>query len=353
MKSFFTFIFLFLIVLSYSQNKLLSNLITGSDPGATNPYSSGQTINVNFTSDGIRRGSGLSAFNGNDRFNALNWTTAQVLEASDYFEWTITPNANVVDLDFMNLNITLQRSATGPNNFELRSSLDSYSNSLFTQNGFASGGGSAGFTINLSSIQNINTAITFRLYGYSAGTATGTMSVNDYSFTYQGLVLPVKISKFEVSSYYDKALIEWVTNSEINNDYFSIEHSVDGRHFKEIHREKGQLESKEEIRYEYLHDGATETNFYRLSQKDIDGKYEELGIRELNLSKRKSINIYPTYTQGIFMVEKLDLDDNLQLYDTNGRRILETKETIVDISNIQNGLYIALISGKAFKIVKE
>ena len=72
---------------------------------------------------------------------------------------------------------TGQRSGTGPNSFAFRSSLDSYTANIGTPT-------ATGATIDLSAAayQDVGSPITFRLYGYNAGAAAGTFSVNDFTF---------------------------------------------------------------------------------------------------------------------------------------------------------------------------
>ena len=98
---------------------------------------------------------------------------------TDYYEFTITPDS-CRKFSASELRVGLARSATGPASAELRSSLDSYGSTI----------GSvitvpttlATFTINLSlvsGLQNQTSAVIFRIYGYNASGATGTMRIQN------------------------------------------------------------------------------------------------------------------------------------------------------------------------------
>ncbi|WP_442484968.1 hypothetical protein [Aeoliella sp. SH292] len=154
---------------------ILSNPITNTNPSASNPFNAGQTVHPNVTSTGIGRGAGINANAGGDRYNATAWNLA-AFDASDYFTFSITPNSGF-EIDFTNFVYVGQRSSTGPSSFSFRSSVD----------GFASSIGSAtatGTTISLAAAayQNISSPIEFRFYGWGGTSASGTFSINDFTF---------------------------------------------------------------------------------------------------------------------------------------------------------------------------
>jgi hypothetical protein len=160
-----------------------TNPITGSNPNSTNPYILGQTVDNNITVSGIERGSGITGNAGNDRFNATSWTTTG-LDIDNYFSFTLTPAAGY-KINLSSFEFTLQRSSTGPMNYSLRSSIDNFGSDISTA-AFPMAGTLQAVTLSGTAFQNITSAITFRIYGYNAGTGSGTASVND--FTFNGIV---------------------------------------------------------------------------------------------------------------------------------------------------------------------
>jgi hypothetical protein len=154
---------------------IFTNPITGISPNNSNPYIIGQTIDANITVSGIGRGAGATGANANDRYNANSWNTAAI-DLTAYFEWTLTPSAGC-DIDFVSFVYTGQASATGPTSFAIKSSLDTYTANIGTPT-------AGGTTISLAaaSYQNVSSAITFRFYGFGASAASGTFSINDFTF---------------------------------------------------------------------------------------------------------------------------------------------------------------------------
>ncbi|TAF45233.1 MAG: T9SS C-terminal target domain-containing protein [Sphingobacteriales bacterium] len=165
---------------TFSQS-IFSNPITGTNPSYTNPYTAGQVVDANLSVSGIGYGSGLTATAGNDRYNLKSWPTG-ALSANAYIEFVLTPNSTF-KINFTSLVYTGSSSANAPANLVLRSSVDNFTTDISVVSPL-------GATIGLSAavFQNITNAITFRIYGYNAIAATGTFSINN--FTFNGTVVP-------------------------------------------------------------------------------------------------------------------------------------------------------------------
>lgn len=175
-KNTFTFIVLLTPFASGAQS-IFNNPITGSTPSATNPYTTGQTVASHITASGIGHGSGVASNAGNDRYNLTGWSTSSSLNTSDYFEFTLTPDAGYV-IDFVSFEYTGQKSGTGPTSYAFRSSLDSYTANIGSPNTT----GSSAISLSASTYQNISSAITFRYYAWNASGSGGTYSINDFTF---------------------------------------------------------------------------------------------------------------------------------------------------------------------------
>jgi len=171
---------------------LWANPITNSNPSSTSPYTTGDIRNPNVTVSGISFGSGLSANTASDRFNVRNFTTGG-FDADDYFEFTITPVLGY-KIDFTGFSYTGERSATGPTNFQFRSSLDNFNASIGSPAEIG-----ADISLTAALYQGIDEPITFRLYGFSSSGSSGTYSINDFFFF--GNVAPTPyISSFSPST---------------------------------------------------------------------------------------------------------------------------------------------------------
>jgi hypothetical protein len=113
----------------------------------------------------------------------------------------------------------------------------------------------------------------------TSGTLTSSSAVSTFSpFTigYTPIVmLPISLMKFEGENKgVNKNELNWVTSAEHNNDYFTIEKSLNGTEFFEVGTKVGAGNSSTQINYFLVDsDYRNEINYYRLKQTDFDGKF--------------------------------------------------------------------------------
>lgn len=165
-----------------------------------------------------------------------------------------------------------------------------------------------------------------------------------------GLALPVELIKFEVFESNEEVLIEWATASEINNDYFTIERSVEGSKWQEIHRISGAGNSSVKLMYRKRDDWPLYgIAYYRLKQTDFDGKFKYFKTVAITRTKfQNKLHVYPNPTTHQLTVEgNKEERDNLKVYSILGTDIscqvmrnedYETK-TILNLSNLEPGTY--------------
>ncbi|MBK7344231.1 MAG: hypothetical protein IPJ06_14750 [Saprospiraceae bacterium] len=113
-------------------------------------------------------------------------------------------------------------------------------------------------------------------------------------------VLPVELTQFNATLIDRNVHLTWATASEINNDYFVVQHSTDGSRFDDLSTLTGAGTSTQSHIYEWLHEHpAAGLNYYRLMQVDFDGQYEYSPIRVVQLGGddvQGSWTIRPTVT---------------------------------------------------------
>jgi hypothetical protein len=101
--------------------------------------------------------------------------------------------------------------------------------------------------------------------------------------------LPIELSSF--IGYYNSNRktnsLTWFTESEYNNDYFTVERSLDGENWSTIsvQSSKGNSTLKTEYGYEDYNFSTENENYYRLSQTDKDGHVELLKIIAIDNSQ--------------------------------------------------------------------
>ncbi|MTI20215.1 T9SS type A sorting domain-containing protein, partial [Fulvivirga sp. RKSG066] len=151
--------------------------------------------------------------------------------------------------------------------------------------------------------------------------------VNDFSpFTIEdgASPLPVSLVKFEATPKNGKVEVNWVTASEINNDYFIIERGANTSSFEEIGIVEGNGTTNQTMSYDFKDNmpfGGT--SYYRLTQVDFDGTSEVFEPVKVTvpLTGQLEAFVYPIPSEGDFI--------NLQLSGFDKSLTAEVK--IVDV----------------------
>ena len=128
-------------------------------------------------------------------------------------------------------------------------------------------------------------------------TATSVSSYSPFTFGSVGFnPLPVKLTKFVVSNDGSSGILDWNTATEINNERFDIERSIDGINFFVIGSQKGQGNSTSNKSYTFIDlnsaEQASNIVFYRLKQFDFNGKYSYSKIEHTQFNSSTSLSQY-------------------------------------------------------------
>ncbi len=173
----FTFLIYFLItslngigqIAQYSFDKSTSNKM--SLPPDDQP------INGNLSD--VSRGTGVSPTPRADKFSSKSWST-DVLDPDDYYTFIISSNSGF-ELTLTSIVFDERRSGSGIRNISVRSSLDEFEVDLVTIN-VPDNTNIRNQTVNLdgtfSNLSN-SESVEFRIYGYSAESASGTWWVDN------------------------------------------------------------------------------------------------------------------------------------------------------------------------------
>ncbi len=87
--------------------------------------------------------------------------------------------------------------------------------------------------------------------------------------------LPVKLSSFQATEIEnDLVTFEWITATELNNDGFFLEKSLDNKHFDQIAFIPGNGTTNEIQTYGFTDHKFSQSSYYRLKQVDYDGQFE-------------------------------------------------------------------------------
>lgn len=173
--------------------------------------------------------------------------------------------------------------------------------------------------------------------------------------------LPVELIYFEGSANNDtQVILGWATASELNNDYFEIQKSMDGVNFSTIGKENGHGTVDEEMRYSFVDRSSNMgQSYYRLKQVDFDGAFEYSEIIRIDmLINHVDWVTYPNPTNGpVTFSTNQEIDVNntiITIIDLAGKMVnLPTKINYssieLDMYNLQPGVYVVVVQNNQSK----
>jgi hypothetical protein len=150
------------------------------------------------------------------------------------------------------------------------------------------------------------------------------------------ITLPIELLSFTGENAGAINQLKWVTKTETNNDYFTVERSFDGENFVILDKIKGAGNSTFSISYYYVDRAPLNgTNYYRLKQTDFNGEShysEPIAIDSYSTKSFELLSIYPNPAKNeinIKIATQETISAKLSISDVWGRIILE-KEVVVE-----------------------
>lgn len=298
-------------------------------PSADNQdCSSAQGLCTDATLNGASNGSGniadLNATNEGCLYgeNESSWYYIEVSTAGN-FAFTISPDNGTDDYDFAVWRyaggVGANCPPSGPPNrcsFAAGSGLNgSYDTGLMAGAGEQTEDASGDNWVNQFGTVNVGDIIVILVDNFSSTTSPFTM---DFTGT-AGLdcsVLSIDLLTFyaEQSTFGNR--ISWNTKSELNNDYFTLQHSTDGITWRTIGIIDGNGTSNETHKYSYDHQiESTGLMYYKLFQTDLDGETKTekiISIERSDLANYivKTVNLLGQEVNSSFSGIVIDLYSN-------------------------------------------
>ncbi|MBP6334162.1 MAG: T9SS type A sorting domain-containing protein [Bacteroidia bacterium] len=169
-----------------------------------------------------------------------------------------------------------------------------------------------------------------------------------------GNPLPVELTNFSAKMRNYQVDLNWTTETEINNDYFTIERSADNINFSTLEQVSGSGNSSTRHNYSFVDDRPLRgVSYYRLKQTDYDGTTVNLPTVVVDNVRRKEFTAYPNPAPASNVQLSYESDQlkyyHVTVQDVQGKTIpanVEIQENgnmklSIDKSHIQEGaLYL-------------
>lgn len=279
--------------------------------------------------------------------NATTWTAKYF--TNGYSDFTVTGVVNhVSQLEYWDLS----RSGSANASIELSWDANSYADENYTELVVAHYNGadweSAGGNSHIGSASS-GTLVSDAGWSTFSPFTLGSTTVNN--------PLPVTLLSFDAEANGEAVNLNWSTSAEINNDYFTVEKSLDGVYFEFVSEVNGAGNSNQIILYSSIDPSPySGTSYYRLKQTDFDGQFSYSDIEQINIGEAISFefNVFPNPLPSDQAIKiKIRSEENqmvtIKIVDFlgkiyfNGEYQMSESEEILNIAsnnNLSKGMYL-------------
>lgn len=199
----------------------------------------------------------------------------------------------------------------------------------------------------------------------SAGTVTTSSVVADFSpFTLGSSTtlnpLPISLLNFDAVPVSNFVKVSWTTTSELNNDYFLVQKSIDGINWSNIGNVKGAGNSEKLVKYNFNDmNPVNGVQFYRLQQFDINGEYEFTSVVAVRFNantNNETVTVYPNPATGNTLNVNINSNEEgnatVSIINSLGQKVLEFNSLTgtaftFDINDLASGIYTVQVSSEA------
>jgi hypothetical protein len=160
--------------------------------------------------------------------------------------------------------------------------------------------------------------------------------------------LPVSWLYFTAKTSEKDVVLNWATASEINNNGFEIQRSLDGENFEVIGWMNGKGTTNQKHFYSYTDMDAADLNakiiYYRLKQTDFNGTYALSNIEAIRKQNSKDLTNISIYADAkkylhINIYSEVNASAHIEILTLNGQLI---HSSTANTSAGNNTLYIPM-----------
>lgn len=172
------------------------------------------------------------------------------------------------------------------------------------------------------------------------------------TFNYSASPLPIELIYFDAVMNYNKVDLTWSTASELNNSYFEVQRSVNGKSWQAVGIVAGNGTSVNINKYTYSDISPLNgTSYYRLKQVDYDGSetYSKI-VRVVNKAKKDYVfSVKPNPSRGVFeLIGDVEHPESLMLLNTVGTKVnfsyyVTSSGVSIITEGLQAGVYTLVI----------
>ena len=179
---------------------------------------------------------------------------------------------------------------------------------------------------------------------------SGLSSFSDFAIASSG-ILPMSLLEFSAKAQGSAVSLLWKTAGEVNTKDFIVQHSKNGTDWNVTGNVAARGNTSGEHTYSFVHAAPVDgLNYYRLLQRDVDGKDRLSSIKTVRLARSADrIEILGNPVVNGVLEVRVEANAGVTLKNMEGRtfltRRLEPGKHRIDVQYLAPGMYL-LVSGK-------
>jgi hypothetical protein len=172
--------------------------------------------------------------------------------------------------------------------------------------------------------------------------------------------LPIELISFKTELLGGVVEVRWATAVELNNDYFTIERSFNGREWTSIGEVEGAGDSHIRSDYRFVdYNPVPGISYYRLRQTDFDGKFEVFNASAVHYEPGNLFKVFPNpVSDKLNLTTSSNLDHAvISLRNMNGQEESisinkNSRQATLDMSMLPSGIYVLEVAFSESRLSK-
>ena len=224
-----------------------------------------------------------------------------------------------------------------------------------------------GNTENNLSLYQRTAPATWANIGFSARDAVNNIvaktnldSLGWFTISSANMVLPVRFSLFNTRCENGNVMLTWHTSSEHGSQRFAVQGSTDGSRWREVGSVPAAGFSTTPRVYNFMHNNAPTTGYYRLAEYSVDGRIQYSAVLRSSCDEADKFLVWPNPTVGKVSINFSSRNASavtISVYNAKGALVKEQRATVlsgsnqlpVDLSSLSTGMYTIVTEGAGTK----
>ena len=146
---------------------------------------------------------------------------------------------------------------------------------------------------------------------------------NSGSDGFVSIVLPVTYASFDAKISNNEIKLVWVIESQINNDHFDVQRSIDGSEWRTVATMKAKANNERTYQYSEKKPSGKEIS-YRLKQVDINGKFTYSAVQLLRTTDQVTetkLSLTPTASLQVSLSSNSSQPVRVRVFNSNGQLV--------------------------------